>query len=197
MARKRRTPQGRVTPKGTRPEDVPRRREIESATQLHLRMLSDDALRISEELSDIDDADVRVSRLIGCGIATDWSRDGVSAGAALAHARSNPGPAGAVIAAALASYGPHGIRDQARGVLDRHVADGVAVPEWTTKLGMAEPVRAVKIRDEWDEHWQLFIEYARPDGSRHELSFGVHPFCLGVLYGFSMQSAIADKRPES
>ncbi|WP_419553574.1 hypothetical protein [Candidatus Poriferisodalis sp.] len=193
MARKRRSPRSRVTPKGTRPQDVPRLRQIESETQLHLRMLGEDALRFSEELSDIDEADVHVSRLIGCGIATDWNRDGVSAGAAMTHARSNPGPAGAVIAAALASYGPHGIRDKARGVLDRHVADGVAVPEWATKLGMAEPVRAVKIRDEWDEHWQLFIEYARPDGSRHELSFGVHPFCLGVLFGFSLQPAIADK----
>ena len=115
----------------------------------------------------LDWTEEAVSRTISMSTISSWNHDGVSSRIALSHAMSTGGQVGAVIAAGLAAYGESGIRENARRALRRFVNAGVAVPDWAALLGVAEPVRAVKIRDESDEHWTLVIDYARPDGSMH------------------------------
>ena len=88
-------------------------------------------------------------------------------------------------------YGERGFRRRARQILESLTHDGVAVPTWVASLGVAEPVQAVLVRDQWDEHTALVIDYARPDGSVHELWASLHPFSWGMAHNFSVLPATA------
>ena len=201
MARIRRSGGGgRVTPKGTQPRHRARRPALDSERQAELRAALDSATQ--GKLRGLD-ADLRkcieecdggghdwpeeaLSSTISTFIISSWNRDGVSSRIALSHAMSTGGPVGAVIAAGLAAYGESAIREHARRALRRFVNAGVAVPDWAALLGVAEPVRAVKIRYESDEHWTLVIDYARPDGSMHGLWVCVRPFYFGITHDFEL-----------
>ena len=196
MARKRKGEgASRVTPKGShsRSGTGAHRQRTDDATLAELRMLSIEAVDCIEHCNsaDLDGAEESVSCMIGIFTTSNWNADGVSAGRALTHAETIGGPAGAVIAAGIAAYGERGLRKRARRVLQRFVDDDVDVPAWVTSLGVAEPLRVVKIRDEWDEHSTLVIDYARPDGSVHELWASLHPFSWGMAHNFSVLPATA------
>ncbi len=127
-----------------------------------------------------------VSCTIGLRLTSNWNPYGVRAAVALAHAEAIGSPAGAVIAAGMSAYGPALARGRARQVLDRIRAADVAVPEWVGWLGTVEPVGATKFRDQWDEHCELVVEYARPDGSIHEVCVGMHPFGWGMAHDLAV-----------
>lgn len=138
---------------------------------------------------DLIATETSLSCMIGMSTTSSWNPYGVRASAALAHAEAIGTPAGAVIAAGMSVYGPVTVRERARQVLERFRADGVAVPEWAASLGAAEPVSAVKFRDEWNEYWTLVVEYARPDGSAHEVCVSLHPFGWGMAHDLAVAPA--------
>ena len=138
---------------------------------------------------DLIETEKAVSCSIGLNLASDWNPVGVRAPDMLAHAEAIGTPAGAVIAAGVNVYGPAANRERARQVLKRIEADGVAVPQWVASLGAAEPVSAVKFRDEWDEYLTLVVEYARPDESAHELCVSLHPFGWGLAHDLAVVPA--------
>ena len=138
---------------------------------------------------DLIAAETSVSCTIGMHLTSNWNPHGVRAPMVLAHAENIGGAAGAMIAAAMSAYGPSASRQRAEQVLASLRAGGAAVPEWAALLGGAAPVNAVKFRDEWDEHWTLVVQYARPDGSAHEVRASLHPFGWGMAHDLAVLSA--------
>ena len=196
MARPKSRRGGRVTPKGTRTDAGPRR---PSTNDRHRPPLDDLGRRELEMLvADVeycidshDDADllqteIAVSCTIGLHTTSNWNPNGVRAQVALAHAEALGTPAGLVIAAGMAVYGPAAARKRAGQVLERMRADGVAEAEWVLALGVVEPISAIRIRDEWDEHWSLVVNFVRPDGSTHDLHVGMHAFGWGMAHDLAV-----------
>ena len=210
----RRRAGGRVTPKKSRPRydddlgadftfhDHEYKYEVQAQipdeepdSGLMLEMLVRDAAYVLDECAamdapDIDEAD-RWASSIQCGISTTWSPDGLPASAVLSHAAREGGPAGALLAAAVAVYGPPNVRGRADGVLDRISESGADVPAWVGALGQAVPVRARWVTDQWGEHGAVVVDYARPDGSVHMLSVEIHAFCKGMAHSFSLAAVAA------
>ena len=210
----RRRAGGRVTPKKSRPRydddlgadftfhDHEYKYEVQAQIPdeepdggLMLEMLVRDAAHLLDECAamdapDIDEAD-RWASSIQCGISTTWSPDGLPASAVLSHAAREGGPAGALLAAAVAVYGPPNVRGRANGVLDRIIESSADVPAWVGALGQAVPVRARRVTDQWGEHGAVVVDYARPDGSVHMLSVEIHAFCKGMAHSFSLDAAAA------
>lgn len=203
---KRKKGGGRVTPKRTRPEyqhdrpadyefyDHEYRHEIQiqpvgwdPLTDSILELWVRDAEGIIEERVGIDEAD-RWASCIQSGIASRWSPEGDDASELLSYASHSGGPAGAVLAAAIAVYGPPEVRSRARRLLRRLDEEDGDVPAWVRTLGEAMPLRAVRIVDRWDEHSTVMIDYQRPDGTVHGLSVAFDPFCSGMAYGFSLDA---------
>ena len=199
MARPKSRNGGRVTPKGTRSHgrsgqrSAPGRHrpKLDEATIRELKMLVVDIEDCIETYdgTDLIETEKSVSCIIGLHITSNWNPYGVRAAVALAHAEAIGTPAGAVIAAGVSVYGPALARERARQVLDRIRAADVAVPEWVGWLGTVEPVGATKFRDEWDEYCEVVVEYARPDGSIHEVGVGLHPFGQGMAHDFTVAPA--------
>lgn len=175
---------GRVTARGTRPEDrrhLPAGRAGDS-TGFRLDLLLNDARHIVEtcpDLSDIDEVEDWASA-IQCDVLSSTAPGGLSAQAVLSHAAAAGGATGAAIAAALAAYGPANLRGEARRAVARIGAGSDESPPWLTALGAAEPVRAVMLADEWAEHRTLAIDFRRPDCAPHHVRIGIHPFRRGM-----------------
>ncbi|MCY4517142.1 MAG: hypothetical protein OXB99_07895 [Acidimicrobiaceae bacterium] len=197
MARPKSRQGGRVTPKGTRG-----RTHLRSVSGGPRLRLDDRAKRALEMLvADVeycidshDDADlirteIAVSCTIGLHTTSNWNPHGVRAPVVLAHAEALGTPAGLVIAAGMAVYGPAAARKRARQVLERMRADGVAEAEWVMALGVAEPVGAIKFRDEWDDQWALIVSFVRPDGLTHEMHVGLHAFGWGMAHDLAVTPA--------
>lgn len=180
---------GRVTPRGTRPEErslVPVAFAYDD-TDARLDLLIRDASHIVEEhpsISGIDEVD-RWASAIQFEVRSPASPGGLRAPIVLARAASTGGPAGAALAAAIAVYGPVDQRDRARRTLDRLMADSPDVPAWVAAVGAAEPVRAVKLTDEWDEYTALDIDFRRPSAGTHRLRIGIQPFRGGMAHPFA------------
>ena len=211
----RRRSGGRTTPKNTRPvydddlgaDSVYYDRDYkyefqvqipdeEPDTDLMLETLARDAARLLDEFAamdapDMDEAD-RWASSIQRGISTPWSPDGLPASAVLSHAAREGGPAGALLAAAVAVYGPPKVRARANRVLHRIGESGADVPAWVGALGQAVPVRAWRFTDQWDEHSAVAVDYARPDGSVHVLSVEIHAFLEGLAHSFLLAAGSAD-----
>ena len=144
------------------------------------RILVQDAESVVEELAsagaaDLDEADFWAS-CIQSAISTRRSPDGVAAPVFLACAERTGGPAGAVLAAAVATYGPAEARSGARRALRRIRQSGAEVPAWADALGEAAPLRASRVTDRWGERSRVRIDFRRPDGSEHSLSVSIDPF---------------------
>ena len=202
---KRRRGGGRVTPKKNRPrhddglgadlgdDHRHHRRGLELQhgdpdTAFQLEILTRDAEHTIEELSaadgaDMDEADFWAS-CIQSAIATRRSPDGVDASAVLAHAERVGGPTGAVLAAAVAVYGPAEAGHKAHGALHRIRESWPDVPDWIETLGEAEPLRATRTIDRWGEQCGIRIDYRRPDGTEHGVSVSIQPFCLAMANRF-------------
>lgn len=199
MARPKARNGGRVTPKGTRSHgrsgqrSAPGRHQpqLDEATIRELKMLVVDIEDCIETYdgTDLIETEKSVSCIIGLHLNSNWNPYGVRAAVALAHAEAIGSPAGAVIAAGMSAYGPALARGRARQVLERIRAADVAVPAWVGWLGTVEPVVATKFRDEWDEYCELVVEYARPDGSIHEVCVGMHPFGWGMAHDLAVAPA--------
>ena len=149
---------------------------------------------VAEGIESLEGADLiaiekEISCLIGMSINSEWNRYGVRAAAAVAHAEAVGGPVGAVIAAGLGVYGPPADRSRACAVLDGIRSGGADLPAWIEWLGAAEPIAAHRFSDEWDEYRVLVVDYARPDGSTHELFAGLHPFGWGMAHDLLMTPA--------
>lgn len=176
---------GRVTARGTRPED---RRQLPASsggdTGFRLDLLLNDARHIVEtcpSLSDVDEVDDWASA-IQCDILSSTAPGGLGAQVVLSHAVSAGGSAGATLAAALAAYGPANLRDEARRAVARVTAGSDDSPAWLAALGAAEPVRAVMLTDEWAEHRTLAIDFRRPGAAPHRVRIGIHPFRSGMAH---------------
>ncbi len=138
---------------------------------------------------DLIATETAVSCTIGMHLTSDWNPFGVRAPAVLAHAETIGSAAGGVIAAGMSVYGPSASRQRAQQVLDRLGADGASVPPWATSLGAAEAVGAVKLCDEWDEYAAVVVDFARPDGSVHEVCASLHPFGWGIAHDLAVTPA--------
>ena len=180
---------GRVTPRGTRPDE----RSLVSVasayddTDARLDLLMREASHVVEEhpsMSDIDEVD-RWASAIQFEVRSPASPDGLRVPVVLAHAASAGGPAGAALAAAVAAYGPADERDRARRTVERITADSPDVPAWIAEVGAVEPVRAVKLTDEWDEYTALDIDFRRPSAGTHRLRIGIQPFQGGMTHPFA------------
>ena len=207
---KRRRGGGRVTPKRPRPvyrdelgadlEFLAGGYRYEVQVQLpdddaepEFQILVQDAESVVEELAsagaaDLDEADFWAS-CIQSAISTRRSPDGVAAPVFLACAERAGGPAGAVLAAAVAAYGPAEARSDARRALRRIRQSGAEVPAWADALGEAAPLRASRATDRWGERSRLRIDFRRPDGSEHSLSVSIDPFWQAMASGFLMVRA--------
>ena len=208
---KRRRGGGRVTPKKDRPRyddgrgadavhvdgdylyetqvqvESPHRRP---GIDFELELLSRDAAHLIAEVSsadapDLDKADYWAS-CIQTAVATRRYPDGVAASEILAHARRTGGSEGAVLAAAIAVYGPPWAASRARGALSRIRDSCAEVPSWIDLLGEVEPLRATRATDRWGERSDVCIDYRRPDGTEHGVSVTIQPFCLGMAHDFSL-----------
>ena len=150
--------------------------------EFQLEVLTRDAEYIAETcpgMGDICEADEWASA-IQSAVASARCPDGVEASSVIAHAESVGGAAGGILAAAMAAYGPSGQRGKARRVLSRLVTEGASVPGWAEALGDVAPLRAIKLRDLWDESQAVVIDYARRDGAAHRLYVAFHPFQGGM-----------------
>ena len=151
------------------------------------QILVQDAESVVEELAsagaaDLDEADFWAS-CIQSAISTRRSPDGVAAPVFLACAERTGGPAGAVLAAAVATYGPAEARSRARRALRRIRQSGAEVPAWADALGEAAPLRASRVTDRWGERSRVRIDFRRPDGSEHSLSVSIDPFWQAMASG--------------
>ncbi len=148
----------------------------------------DDAIDAHDD-AELIKTEIAVSCTIGLHTTSNWNPYGVRAAVTLKHVEALGTPAGLVIAAGMAVYGPAAARKRAGQVLERMRADGVAEPEWVMALGVAEPVGAIKFRDEWDEQWALIVSFVRPDGSTHEMHVGLHGFGWGMAHDLAVTPA--------
>ena len=152
--------------------------------EFQMEVLTRDAEYIAETcpgMGDICEADEWASA-IQSAVASARCPDGVEASSVIAHAESVGGAAGGILAAAMAAYGPSGQRGKARRVLSRLVTEGASVPGWAEALGDVAPLRAIKLRDLWDESQAVVIDYARRDGAAHRLYVAFHPFQGGIAH---------------
>lgn len=181
----------RVTPRGTRPsaDSGAPSPSTEPVSITELRMLVTEATDCVERCSGLDmcETEAQVSCMVGICIASTWSPDGISSAQALKHADQISGPAGVVIAAGIAAYGDPAHRTRAQRLLGEFAEDGVDIPDWIISLAVAEPLQAVKIRDQWDEHCTVVVDFAKPDGSVHALWASLHPYCWGMAYDFAVK----------
>ena len=176
---------GRVTPRGTRPEE---RLRLPAAatddTDYRLDLLMGDAAYMVENhpgMSDLDDVD-RWASAVQFEVRSRAAPGGLRAPVVLSRAASVGGPSGAALAAAMAVYGPADQRDRARRTVERLTADRGDVPCWIAALGEVEPVRAVRLTDEWDEYSGLDIDFRRPDAGTHRLRIAINPFRAGMAH---------------
>lgn len=180
---------GRVTPRGTRPEERLLRPDAfsDNDTGFRLDLLIDEALQVVGEhptMSDLDEVE-RWASAIQFGIRSPASPGGLRAQVVLARAASVGGPAGAALAAAVAAYGPADQRDRARRTVERITADNADAPAWIADLGAVEPVRAARLTDEWGEYSALDIDFRRPAAGTHRLRIGIQPFRGGMAHPFA------------
>lgn len=183
---------GRVTPRGTRPEERLRSPDaIGYGTGSRLDMLMDDADYVVEQYPDMADlaAVERWASHVQFEVRSSASPGGLRAPLVLSRAVSEGGPAGTALAAAIAAYGPDDQRDRARRAVERLVADGCRAPVWIQALGAVEPVRAVRLTDEWGEHGALDIHFRHRVAGTHRLRIGIHPFRAGMAHPVALFAA--------
>lgn len=193
---------GRVTPRGTRPEDRPRFPHMPAydPTRYRLDLLMEDAEYVVEQYmneSDLDDVD-RWASYVQSEVCSRAAPGGLPAPVVLSHAASSGGPAGAVLAAAIAVYGPADHCGRARRTVERINADSGAsgeAPDWIATLGGVEPVRAARLADEWDEHAAVDIDFRRRDATTHRLRIGIHPFRAGIAHPISFTAGDQSAEP--
>ena len=184
---RRRSPCGRVTPKGTRPA---KRRGATpcgcpTAEELLLRDGSDAAARYG----DLDEAEVWASSIqplfraggLACGHALSPSR-------VLAVAEDcDDTAAAAAVAAAIGAYGPPGHRRRAGHLLGRLSEAAAPIPRWVGVLGRVAPRRAVMLADAWGDHPVVWIDFERLDGQLRGVGVELHSAPGGLrqesLYG--------------
>ena len=218
MGRPKRRGGGRVTPKKKRVlyddelgadfefQDSDYRYEVQVQPSdgdqrfgFQLDILTRDAEHILEEFStsgaaDMNEADYWGS-CIQSAIMSTRRPEGVDPSAVLAHAERDRGPAGAVLAAAVAVYGSPDARRLARRAMRRIRESHTDVPAWIEMLGKAEPLRATSTTDRWGEHREVCIDYQRPDGTEHGVSVRIEPFHLGFATRFTFGALSTQRAP--
>jgi len=166
-------------------------------SRFQLDILTRDAEHILEKFStsgtvDMDEADYW-SSCIQSAIASTRSPDGVDPSALLAHTERVGGPVGAVLAAAVAVYGPPDAGPRASSAIRRIRGLHTDVPDWIEMLGKAEPLRATSTTDRWGEQCEVCIDYRRPDGTVHGVSACIEPFYLGMATRFTFGAPSTDR----
>jgi len=94
------------------------------------------------------------------------------------------GTAGALVAAALAVYGPTSSRVQAAELRDKLIAAGVTVPPWTLDLGRVEPGRVVMLSNIWGDGCSIHLDCLR---NAETIGIGTTIDAVGgvIAHGFS------------
>ena len=178
---------GRVTPKGTRPPNRPSgpRRSLPEAVPSGLELLLRDAGRMASGCTDIEEADGWAS-----AIQSVFRRIGPAEGPPLEAldvllvAADRGDTAAAVLAGAIAVYGPSPGRRRAHDLYRRLVSGGAAVPEWVDDLGDVTPRRAMLFTDAWEDEHLVWIDFARPDGTVRGLGVEIDRLGGGTARGF-------------
>ncbi len=148
-------------------------------------LLLRDAAQVASTYTDIDKSDQWAS-----AIQSVFRRIGPAPGPTagvtevLAAADDRGGAAGAVLAAALAVYGPPSGRQRARNLHRRLVAGGAVVPEWVGALGDVTPQRAMLFTDVWEDEHLVWIDFTRPDGTVRGLGVEIDRLWGGTARGF-------------
>ena len=152
----------RVTPKGTRPQD--RQHDDHRDTDLARpeAVLLRDARSMMEPKKDegLFEADDWASSIQVLFRPTGPSRTPVAEpSAVLDVAHDDGGAGGALLATALAVYGPTEIRADARRVADQLIAGRTDLSEWLLQMGQVTPGRCLRFSDIWDDSFSLLLDY--------------------------------------
>ncbi len=148
-------------------------------------LLLRDAAYMASTCTDIEEADEWAS-----AIQSVFRRIGLAPGPSvgvsevLDAAADHGGAAGAVLAAAIAVYGPSSDRQPARRLYRRLIDGGAVVPGWVESLGEVTPVRAVRLSDAWDDEELVWIDFVRPDGAVRGMGVEIDRLWDGVAHGF-------------
>ena len=185
LSRKRnRRSGGRYTPRGTGPESpaqarCPQRLSREAEFLLH------DAGRAITEVQGLNEADEWASSIQSAfRPSADEPVPFCNVFDALSAAADQGGDAAAVLAAAIAVFGPEPARSRAQRLYRRLLERGVQVPEWVGSLGVAEPRKALIFTDEWDDEHGVCIDFTRPDGTTVGLFVVVDLTLVGYAHTF-------------
>ena len=121
----------------------------------------------------------------------------------LAEAAARGDAGAAVLAAAMAVFGPESGRYEARRLWRRLTDGGVVVPAWVEFLGVAEPLGAVRLTDRWENDICVLVDFARPGGEVRGLGAGIDRLWDGLATDFKHGPAsealveVADSYPEA
>jgi len=198
MARRKRGG-GRTTPKGTRPGD--RSTKVgppPSQSELLLR----DARHMAHTSTDINSAERWASAIQSVFRPHGFPpKPGASPRAVLRDARSEGGVAAAVLASAMAAFGPIPARPEAAQLAEKLTAGGVEVPSWVHQLGSVEPTRVMMLTDIWNEGCMIHLDCSR-DGETVGVGTTIDSIGGLVAHGFThgptskRLEKIADDEPD-
>ncbi|MXZ15143.1 MAG: hypothetical protein F4091_12025 [Acidimicrobiales bacterium] len=186
MAQPKSRHSGRVTPKGTRPSARGGKPQLSPQARYCLELMEASAIELAASGPDADEAD-RWASGVQDFVAFPKTPVGAQPPHVLDRARELGGPAGAVMTAALAAYGPSRHRNPACRQLEQMAAAGEA-PPWATAVGSAAPVEALLWRDPWGEECAVTVIYERSDGSRHGLVVEIGWFMGGAACALDLVS---------
>ena len=154
---------------------------VPSGPELLLR----DAGRMASRCTDIEEADGWAAAIQSVFRRIDPAQGpSLEALDVLLVAAERGDTAAAVLAGAIAVYGPSPGRRRAQDVCRRLVSGGVAVPEWVDDLGDVTPRRAMLFTDAWEDEHLVWIDFARPDGTVRGLGVEIDRLTGGTARGF-------------
>lgn len=173
---------GRTTPKGTRPGvHAKKLGDPPSQSELLLR----DARHMAHTRADIDEVEQWASAIQSVFRPHGHPpMPGTSPKSVLRDARLEGGVAAAVLASAMAVYGPATIRQDAAKLAAKLISGGVEVPSWVEQLGRVEPTRVMMLTDIWNEGCSIHLDCIR-DGRTVGVGTTVDAIGGLVAHGFT------------
>ncbi len=175
MAKRRRPKGGRITPKGVRPSG---RHHSSAAMPSPIELLLCDAGSVARDHDDINETEGWASAIQSAFRTSGFPpRPGVSPRLALREARGEGGTGGAVLAAAMAVYGPEPARARAAKVAaddprtfltevdpaDARATNGTGTFRWCSVNGCGSQPRNGNCRLEHSDHARHHCRWHRVD----------------------------------
>ncbi len=177
---------GRVTPKGAGPQDrhLHDHREVEAPRPEVAPIRGANALLASEEDQGLFEADDWASAIQVLFRPSGPAQKAFAKPATvLDSARADGGAGGALLATALAVYGPAEIQAEARALADELAQGRTDLPAWLAHMGAVTPGRCLRVTDIWDDSYSLLLDY-ECDGSTRGAGVQIDMIGGGLAGGF-------------